>query len=398
LKEKLIIENFGPIRCVDLDLGRFNILIGEQATGKSTIAKLLAICRYYSYIRRELQYKKSLSNFSQGLDAWGLSGFVKRDSHIFYECQHYTLSVDQQKVVFSTTTKTDNNQDASDAQFVLEPKLEAKTPEFANLLLTDQEILSRPRNGPPSGLPSSFFENDVASVMDNPFYLPTERGLQSVFSLGKTGIQNLSDSLFNSLARLDQIGRAFTNETAIEPLNITYVNIRGSGYIKKAGDDTFYSLANGASGYQSTIPIVLATEYYLRMRGKAKTFIIEEPELNLFPNAQQKLMQYLVDSSVNGRNSILMTTQSPYILTSLNNMLYAYQTGRTHKFETVKIIEEKYWIDPESVSAYMLLPDGTYENIFDAEERMIKAEKIDQVSSILNDEFANLLNIEFERK
>ena len=45
MREKLIIKNFGPIKSVDLDLGKITVLIGEQATGKSTIAKVLSICR-----------------------------------------------------------------------------------------------------------------------------------------------------------------------------------------------------------------------------------------------------------------------------------------------------------------------------------------------------------------
>ena len=50
MKEKLIIKNFGPIKSVDLDLGKITVLIGDQATGKSTVAKVLSICRYFSYI------------------------------------------------------------------------------------------------------------------------------------------------------------------------------------------------------------------------------------------------------------------------------------------------------------------------------------------------------------
>ena len=49
-KERLVIMNFGPIKSVDLKLGKMTILIGEQATGKSTIAKVLSVCRYFSYI------------------------------------------------------------------------------------------------------------------------------------------------------------------------------------------------------------------------------------------------------------------------------------------------------------------------------------------------------------
>ncbi|MBK8562198.1 MAG: AAA family ATPase [Saprospiraceae bacterium] len=39
--QKLIVRNFGPIRELDLDIKDLSLFIGEQATGKSTVAKLI---------------------------------------------------------------------------------------------------------------------------------------------------------------------------------------------------------------------------------------------------------------------------------------------------------------------------------------------------------------------
>ncbi|EFM2972991.1 ATP-binding protein, partial [Campylobacter jejuni] len=51
---------------------------------------------------------------------------------------------------------------------------------------------------------------------------------------------------------------------------------------------------------------------------------IEEPESNLFP-INQKNMAYYLASLRNSKNkpNIIFSTHSPYILTSLNNILYA---------------------------------------------------------------------------
>ncbi len=281
-------------------------------------------------------------------------------------------------------------------------ELKSKSTEFENLL-NELDTIKRKQSEDQYfnfgrfswTIPNSFFQNDVAAVLDNPFYVPTERGLQSIFSLGKNSIQNLSDALFNQLAELDQTARVFKKETKIEPLNITYKNENGKGYIKKDGDDKFYSLYNAASGYQSTIPIVLLIKNYSEIRKKSKTFIIEEPELNLFPTAQNKLIQYLVDKTMNYGNSILLTTHSPYILASLNNLMEAFKTAKIDSEETNKIIEKKYWVNPDDVCSYMMLADGHCEDIFDREEGLIKSEKIDEVSNILNEQFTSFLNLEF---
>ena len=39
--QKIIIENFGPIQYAEIEVKKILVLIGEQASGKSTIAKLI---------------------------------------------------------------------------------------------------------------------------------------------------------------------------------------------------------------------------------------------------------------------------------------------------------------------------------------------------------------------
>lgn len=43
MERKLIICNFGAIASAEINLKDFNIFIGEQGSGKSTIAKLITI-------------------------------------------------------------------------------------------------------------------------------------------------------------------------------------------------------------------------------------------------------------------------------------------------------------------------------------------------------------------
>ncbi|MDQ6842822.1 MAG: AAA family ATPase [Bacteroidota bacterium] len=402
MKEKLIIKNFGPITDIELELGRFNVLIGENATGKSVVAKLLAVCRYFSFILNDDLFPNA---FEEGLNSRGLSEFIQKDSYVFYECEHYSFEVER-----GLKKETDIDQEKGTLNYEYEvpvfyPTLKAKTNKFEKLLNELEAIKPKQLENAYLNLsvlnwtiPASFFQNDVAVVLDNPFYVPTERGLQSIFSLGKNSIRNLSDALFNQLAELNQIAVSFKNETIIEPLGIIYKNEKGEGYIRKDADSKYFSLFNAASGYQSTIPVVLLVDYYTEIRKKKKTFIVEEPELNLFPTAQNKLIKFLVNKTINYGNSIFLTTHSPYILTSLNNLMYAYQVGQNHEAESNEIIGKEYWVDPNEVSAYMLLPDGTCEDILDREENMIKAEKIDGVSNFLNEQFDALLNIELVPK
>ena len=401
MKERLIIKNFGPIKEADLTFGRFNVLIGEQATGKSTVAKLLAVCRYFSFISGNDNHTFPSDHFVQGLVAWGLGDSINSDSEIFYESEDYSFRADRVKREDIILVPIDGSQQFNYEGFrtIILPKSER----FKGLL-SELEILKSTKQGeyeydePFWRIPTSFFKNRVASVMDNPFYIPTERGLQSIFSLGKSSIQNISDSLFNQFAKLDQTARIFKSDTTIEPLNIIYKNVNGHGFIRKKNEDKFYSLYNAASGYQSTIPVVLVAKYYTEISRKLKTFIIEEPELNLFPTAQNELMKFLVNMTMNFGNTTLIATHSPYVLAALNNLMSAYAAGKKDQDSTEQIIPKQYWLDHEDCTAYRMMPDGTCKDIFDREEGLIKSEEIDEISDVLNRQFDESLNIQFWKK
>ena len=60
---KIIIKNFGPVKNIELDISKtMNIVIGPQASGKSTIAKTIYFCRKIrDYL---IEYLIDSNNFS----------------------------------------------------------------------------------------------------------------------------------------------------------------------------------------------------------------------------------------------------------------------------------------------------------------------------------------------
>jgi hypothetical protein len=94
---------------------------------------------------------------------------------------------------------------------------------------------------------------------------------------------------------------------------------------------------------------------------------------------------------------LVITTHSPYILTSFNNLLYAYkvasETGKRNKVS--EVISKELWLNPDEVNAFYV-DNGTITDILDEELRMIKAEVIDQISEEINREFDHLMDIEIE--
>jgi predicted ATPase len=399
LKEKLIIQNFGPIKSVELELGRFNVLIGENATGKSTVAKVLAVCRYFSYIvpTNSIDDEKK-AYFENGAIEWGLTESFKADTFIRYQCEDYIIEVEKRDVL---EVLNDNvfggKSNLKKERFY--PEFKFKSEKFQRLI----EGLERSKifqEGTDWVTSTSFFLNEVKRTLDNPLYVPTERGLQSLFSLGKSNIQNFSDKLYEQLFKLDSISKIFTNGLEVEVNGIRYKNENGQGYFSKDGGLSYYSMYNAPSGIKSIIPFYTLIERYIQNYRK-KTFIIEEPELNLFPIAQNELMQYFVHKTMNLSkamdygNSMLLTTHSPYILTSLNNMMYAYELGQRNESAVENVMQKKYWLNPNEVSAYIMTSDGHCKNIIDKETGLIMAEVIDTASDDINSIYDHLSEINF---
>ena len=94
--------------------------------------------------------------------------------------------------------------------------------------------------------------------------------------------------------------------------------------------------------------------------------IIEEPELNLFPKTQTKLVYDILKFIQKDRDNIVITTHSPYILYALNNCMQAWLANRGNP-ETIESLQSELsfnkesFIDPEVVSVWEL-EKGVFKN------------------------------------
>jgi hypothetical protein len=92
-------------------------------------------------------------------------------------------------------------------------------------------------------------------------------------------------------------------------------------------------------------------------------------------------------------NQVIITTHSPYILSSLNNLLYAYSIGQKRPKETKNIVDKRLWINPDQLNAFFV-SEGCIHNIIDDEFRLIKSEAIDSASIIINNTYNLLFDLD----
>lgn len=371
MSEILTIRNFGPIKNLTFELRVVNILIGDQGTGKSTVAKILSSVKQVldssykqfgaGYTTREQKIKDFDDKFKDQLQIHAIENYLKPDS--FIECRDSFgyLKYENQNILVTPSSKQENNKHTHLIGYI---------PAYreATLLLKD----------------ALYALGGLGTPLPKLFYY-----FGNNFTIAKKAkeLYNYSDIL--------NVKYKYVNDNDIIVMkNGQEINIEDASSAVNSGIPLLTVFDNVVD---SNYPNLNRITHNLN----CPYIIIEEPELNCFPTTQKKLMEHFISKikyeTNNGfdyYNNLVITTHSPYVLTSLNNMIYAYKVGQSHATEADKIIPRKYWLNPDDVSVYML-KEGGYEDIFDREEGLIKAEKIDAVTNLLNNQFSELLNLEF---
>ena len=155
-------------------------------------------------------------------------------------------------------------------------------------------------------------------------------------------------------------------------------------FIRESGQDWLemkhgrIELSRASSGQQEALPLLVSILQFPR---RNRTLIIEEPEAHLFPEAQIEVLNFMIRQLRRRGGSIMFTTHSPYLLSSLNNHLLAYEK------------EKSRGISVDNVRAYSI-DGGCASSLVDMDIGLISADYIDKVSEKIAGEFEEFLEVE----
>lgn len=344
MKEFITIQNFGPIvNIVNLEIKPFTILIGESASGKSTILKVIAMMRYLykmANIRSYLKHSKITNSpfrlrFESFIKRQGMTGMLSSDSIIKYR-------VEITPEVYY--------------EIVMENKVLRKLP------IINKEFLSL---------------NKVSFISENRNIIPTwvekaseNAGATLGFYFHETNADFHRASQDDKVVNLDYVGMK---------LHITHPKGRPTKYqVEHQDQKVKIDLKEASSGIQTSAPLVLVTKFFARDYSFKDAFTrsvlsylndvdrltkfkpaaepneltrsvylhIEEPELSLFPNAQCRMIDELIyaasHSSADRSMNMIIATHSPYILNYLNIILLQKDEIRAHVDHTQMAVYRIY--------------------------------------------------------
>lgn len=447
--QKIIIRNNGPVKDFTMEIEKFNLLIGEQATGKSTIAKSVyyfktmktKVIDYLMQVHDSNSYHNLLqenTSFDRAIKSELKNIFIKLFGYSWDLNPDFYMKYDYKENIWIEVQLKQGDKNKLFISVSYSPQLLAEIKEFQkeiqdiyyanektigkSLVLKNEE---RKRN-------YEMIMNRINTIFGDAketYYIPAGRSLLTVMANNRAVMNNaaeldlitemfmvLIDSVRNSFR--DGVKKAHllypVEKRTFDIKNITdliihlekgeYYYSGGREYLKMENSSQNSISINFASSGQQEVLWMLNFMYILMLRQENVFLIIEEPEAHIYPLLQKKIMEFITLFTNIQDSGVLITTHSPYVLTATNNLYYAGVLASEGQVKEVsKIIHKNYRIKKGELKAYKLLnkpADSGQQYYVDLleEEREIKTSLIDDVSSQINELYTALYDIELDKE
>ena len=417
---KITLRQFGPIHDCCMDVQRFTVLTGSQASGKSTIAKAIFFFRtigqdviaqmktknladtYRTSLENDL--KKRLRN--KFLQIFGSSWSMPKEMRLRYE---YKKQVTIEVYLVPDRNATYRNfvefQFGEGIREFLEKYKDyaEQTWDESSWENVQQEIDALFSDGyetiyVPAGRSlitlltdqlMTLLSSDEGRSLD--FCMQTYvRRILSLRSRIREGFHDLLDEVLHTTQiKIDKETLHYMERLIKEVLHVRYAYDRGEEQL--FFDKHRYVKINFASSGQQEAIWVFNIMYFYLLQNQKVFLIIEEPEAHLYPDAQKRIAE-AIGLFEGAGNQVFVTTHSPYILGQFNNMLYAGELQEKAEGQDEKklheILHPLFYIKiADAHAAYVW--DGKTENAVN--EGMIRNELIDGASVEINEEMDALL-------
>jgi len=406
---KIKIKNFGPIKEGYLekdgwlDVKKVTVFIGNQGSGKSTVAKLISSFMWLekALIRGDIKAPVTHTDFIELIEFHRLQNYLEPNTEIEYEGEYYHLKI---------VSSSNNAKKAIEAK-----RLNKKTVRLPKIM-----------------------------------YVPAERNFLS-------SIENINKVSNLIVGSLQNYSVEFRNAQLAHKGKLVDLPINGTKVFYDPKDDENYlvfgqkrlKLSEGSSGFHSIVPLhwvtkylidfvkkgekklleLLSTDQTVRRNNELKELntlgldekalkarekkindkyvckyfvnIVEEPEQNLFPTSQRLLLNSLLAFN-NGNNMLVMTTHSPYLINFISlavkaNDLKNRINNKELENKLYEVVPKASTVNPNDLAIYQLdEKDGSIKMLSNFEGIPSDKNFLNESIRTGNIEFDKLLEIEEE--
>ena len=442
--QKLVVKSqFMGVRPCKIEINRFLLLIGEQATGKSTIAKLI----YFFQTLPDELYNKSLINFGRKSFEFvsdinlvarkkflSTFGPTSRSKELFEIIFHYNeenfLRVYQGSD--GLTYAEFSKEMAKQLKSAMRNFLEAPPSTSSEMIIARETFLKdiyqtfQQENTKFNYIIAG--RNSVVAYPD----LIIEKVKYELEKIVEDEVRSLdfekTKRRGNEILFLDFVawsedvrqyfkenGGTFSNVSRNlrwqlkNPESLSELSEISSSILKGSYKSTDYGetivpdrgsvpvpLKDGSSGQQEVLRILQGLFISVGSPNRREFLFVEEPEAHLHPMAQKELVNaFAIFLNAVPQGRLLITTHSPYILACVNILLFSYITSLKIKEAKDKVpISDKFWLNPSDFNAYSLGQQTEYcINIKDTDTGLIDQNYLDTISELLGRQFEELYSL-----
>ena len=424
--EKLKIRNFGAVGVgIEendgfIEIGKMTLFLGEQGSGKSTIAKLLSTFLWLEkallrgdFSDEELTYEVFVKKYL----AWQtIETYIHDNSELEFIGTKYRFSLKDR--TFSAYKMNEGVAYCrpkiayipSERNFCSSiPRADRISGLLHNLALTVEDFQDASEHIGFVNLPIGTFSYRYDKNTKRKF-ISNENNWELQLYEAASGIQSLTP-LFLITEYYSNPNLQFSN-TEISALSSEqkslvrdlFESCRKKNNVSLENLSDFTALVLKSAGIMDVGETTknIETQQYIKFEDLIKGIvnscfvnIVEEPEQNLYPNSQKTLMEFLVKSNQRPGNRLIFTTHSPYILGTVNNCLYAGNLMEKG-IDVSSIIDSEHRLTSADIRAYFI-KDGKITSAFDSELRQINHDLIDGCSREINDTYEKLSDLEFSK-
>jgi len=395
---KIKIQNFGSLKDNNswIDLGKVTIFIGNQGSGKSTIAKLISTFTWIEkalnrgdhdikFFERKSKFKNTFLSYHR------IQNYIKQDTDIQYEgishrfhyangvlnISRFAESAELPQIMYVPAERNFLSYIESFKELkVSSPSLREFRDEYKNAQKSIKGQFELPVNGTSLEYDR---QNDILHLRGENYKLrlsETSSGFQSLVPLYLVSM-NLAQSVLH--------GSDHTTMTEDERERF-----------RKLISDIVNNPTFSEDQRRSAMNAVSA-----RFTKTAFINIVEEPEQNLFPTSQWDMLAGLLKiNNMSSGNKLIMTTHSPYIINYMTLFIKAYQINSMalspeKNQDLNKIVPAESRLSPNQLFVYELdEKTGLYSRLEDYNGMPSDENYLNNGLAESNEKFAKLLELE----
>lgn len=392
MNERLFVRNFGPIKELDIVFKSITILIGDQGTGKSCIAKLFTMFKWLekelATQRKLISYYESYNRFETKLCSYHrIEDFIKKETYIRFESEKYEFIYENEKFKIK-----DNGSELTKL-----PKI-IYIPAERSVMSVAENKVRQFKDLPESSITFQEEFNDAKKNYKNGYNLPfggvhyEYDSLNDISKISGKGYEDKPIKLTHASSGIQSalplcLVSEYLSEKIVSKEELKLSNEERSRISKQIAD-----IMNN-DGYTENVKEIMLKQISALNRYGCFYNITEEPELNLFPESQLGVLKTLVKNNNKiDANKLVITTHSPYTLAIINLLIMAgkvYKMGDDEtKSEIKKILPQECYINEEDFVAYSLYNEEPfYNSIMSNKTGMIAKNDLDSISETISKEF-----------